>query len=78
MLRQRAKTRERTRSSSESTDPLDDVLERWQKPPTHDAEFWFEDGTVVLRAGTVAFRVYEGLLARDTVLKSVSRPPLIT
>ncbi|KAH9932286.1 uncharacterized protein B0H18DRAFT_52660 [Fomitopsis serialis] len=55
MLQQRAKTREQTGRISESPDPLDAVLEHRQEPPTHDVEFWFEDGTVVLRAGTVAF-----------------------
>ncbi len=28
-----------------------------------DEEFWFEDGTVILHAGDVEFRVYGGLLA---------------
>ena len=29
-------------------------------------ELWFEDGTVVLRAGGVVFRVYSGILARHS------------
>lgn len=37
-----------------------------QKPPKHDDEFWFEDGTIILITDNVAFRVYEGLLSRDS------------
>ncbi|KAH9932285.1 uncharacterized protein B0H18DRAFT_987417 [Fomitopsis serialis] len=54
------------------TDPFDDRGHRLgsseceQKPPLRDDEFWFKDGTIVLIAGNVAFRVYEGLLARDS------------
>ena len=32
----------------------------------HDDEFWLEDGSVVLIAGDVAFRVYRGLLASQS------------
>lgn len=40
-----------------------------QKPPKHDDEFWFEDGTIILITDNVAFRVYEGLLSRDVLQK---------
>ncbi|KAH9835470.1 uncharacterized protein C8Q71DRAFT_766019 [Rhodofomes roseus] len=43
-----------------------DSEEREQKPPIHDEEFWFTDGSAVVVAGDVAFRVYEGLLTRDS------------
>ncbi|RDX49009.1 hypothetical protein OH76DRAFT_1351312 [Lentinus brumalis] len=33
---------------------------------TRDAEFWLEDGTVILVAGDVEFRVYSGLLAKHS------------
>ena len=32
--------------------------------PKKDDELWYEDGTVVIIAGDVAFRLYKGVLAR--------------
>ena len=44
-----------------------------------DAEFWFEDGTVVLVAGGVEFKVYRGILSdRSPVFEdmfSFPQPP---
>ena len=44
-----------------------------------DAEFWFEDGSVVLVAGGIAFKVYRGVLSdRSPVFKdmfSLPQPP---
>ncbi|KAI0640920.1 hypothetical protein C8Q79DRAFT_920597 [Trametes meyenii] len=34
--------------------------------PSQDEEFWFEDGTVVLVAGDVQFKVYKGILAEHS------------
>lgn len=43
---------------------LDDMI--------RDAEFWMEDGSVVLAAGRVAFRVYKGLLgAQSPIFKQL-------
>ena len=33
---------------------------------TRDEEFWFEDGSIVLVATKVAFKVYKGLLASQS------------
>ncbi|KAH9830790.1 uncharacterized protein C8Q71DRAFT_784579 [Rhodofomes roseus] len=43
-----------------------DSEEREQKPPIHNEEFWFADGSAVVVAGDATFRVYEGLLIRDS------------
>ena len=41
-----------------------------------DQEFWFEDGTIVLVAKDVQFRVYEGLLAdHSPVLRDLFAKP---
>ena len=41
-------------------------------PLKKDEEFWFEDGTVILHAGDVEFRVYGGLLeSHSTVFKEL-------
>ncbi|KAI0720786.1 hypothetical protein C8T65DRAFT_705656 [Cerioporus squamosus] len=34
--------------------------------PEHDEEFWMEDGNLVLLASKVAFKVYRGLLAKQS------------
>ncbi|KAH9939428.1 hypothetical protein B0H21DRAFT_698423 [Amylocystis lapponica] len=34
----------------------------------HHEELWFEDGSVILVAGNVGFRVYAGILSRDSVV----------
>ncbi len=47
-------------------------------PPelTRDAEFWLNDGTVILVADDVEFRVYSGLLANHSpVLKELFSQP---
>lgn len=33
---------------------------------TQDAEFWFEDGTIILIAQNIEFRVYKGPLIRHS------------
>ncbi|KAI9061883.1 hypothetical protein FKP32DRAFT_1604601 [Trametes sanguinea] len=35
-------------------------------PPTRDAEYWFEDGNIILVAQHVSFKVYKGLLAEHS------------
>ena len=35
---------------------------------TRDSDFWFEDGNIILVAGSVAFRVYKGLLAEHSTV----------
>ncbi|PIL26267.1 hypothetical protein GSI_12023 [Ganoderma sinense ZZ0214-1] len=40
-----------------------DVVHDKPRAPQHDPEFWFSDGTVILVAQAVEFRVYRGLLA---------------
>ncbi|EPT05723.1 hypothetical protein FOMPIDRAFT_1111153, partial [Fomitopsis schrenkii] len=37
-----------------------------QRPPKHDDEVWFKDGTIILIITSVAFRVYEGILCRES------------
>lgn len=36
----------------------------------HDKEFWYPDGSVVLVAGTTAFRVYQGILTAESTIFS--------
>ncbi|KAJ7162447.1 hypothetical protein C8R46DRAFT_1000449 [Mycena filopes] len=47
--------------------------------PIRSADFWFDDGTIVLQAGPTIYRVYRGLLAsRSTVFHdtfSIPQPP---
>ena len=44
--------------------------------PNQDGEFWFEDGTVILVARDVEFRVYGGLLAdHSPVLRNLFARP---
>ena len=38
---------------------------RERKP---DEEFWFEDGTIILIAGNIEFRVYKGFLANRSLV----------
>ena len=47
--------RKRQRTSDKAARPLE-----------RDAEFWFEDGTVILIASNVEFRVYRGLLSKHS------------
>ncbi|KAJ2971107.1 hypothetical protein NUW54_g12579 [Trametes sanguinea] len=37
-------------------------------PPTRDAEYWFEDGNIILVAQNVSFKVYKGLLAEHSAV----------
>ncbi|OBZ69624.1 Molybdenum cofactor sulfurase [Grifola frondosa] len=37
-----------------------------EEEPERDMEFWYEDGSIVLIAGNVAFRVYQGLLSEQS------------
>ena len=46
-----------------TTEPQDDGA---GPVPRRDAEFWFSDGTVILIAKDVEFRVYGGLLAEHS------------
>ena len=41
-----------------SPDPVEDIA--------HDEEFWFDDGSIILIAGSIAFKVYKGLLAAQS------------
>lgn len=53
-----------------ATDPL---------PIQRDEEFWYDDGTIILVAGGIEFRVYKGILAEhSTVFRdmfSFPQPP---
>ena len=55
-------------TSDSNMQDVETKLDHWKK----DEEFWFGDGTVILVAGDVEFRVYAGLLsARSPVLKVI-------
>ena len=36
--------------------------------PKRDRQYWLEDGNIVLLAGQTAFRIYKGLLARQSTV----------
>ncbi|KAI0700393.1 hypothetical protein C8T65DRAFT_697345 [Cerioporus squamosus] len=63
-------TRKRARIDSE-TEPVEEPVDSGATAATaatasgthRDEHFWFEDGTVILVAGDVEFRVYKGILA---------------
>ncbi|OSD03866.1 hypothetical protein PYCCODRAFT_1365143 [Trametes coccinea BRFM310] len=65
-------TRKRTRASSSAVaqDGQDDVVvadaDGAQQPLVRDAEFWYDDGTIILIARDVEFRVYKGILAEHS------------
>ena len=51
---------------------MDSAQTAWQK----DEEFWYEDGTIILIAREIEFRVYKGLLAeRSPVFKDMFSIP---
>ena len=58
---QNAPTRKRARTSSTSADPQPESLKR-------DEEFWYEDGTIILIAADVEFRVYRGPLEKHSAV----------
>ncbi|KAH9922090.1 uncharacterized protein B0H18DRAFT_879687 [Fomitopsis serialis] len=68
-----SETRKRTRTESEAG-PIGEAGTK------RDEEFWFKDGNVVLQAGGVAFRVYQGSLSLNSEvfagLFSVPQPTL--
>ena len=47
-------------SVSKTTAQPSSIAPPWRE---RDEEFWFEDGTVILVAGGIEFRIYSGLLA---------------
>ena len=53
-------------SSSESSDSPTTIKPRFKQ----HAEFWFDDGNIVLVARRVAFRIYRGLLASQSTVFS--------
>ncbi|KAJ3512106.1 hypothetical protein NMY22_g15434 [Coprinellus aureogranulatus] len=71
----------RRRTGSVSGAACLQMQEQEEKPlvgPTRSTEFWFEDGSIVLQAGNVQFKVYRELLARRSpILASLfQQPPL--
>ncbi|KAL5531811.1 hypothetical protein ACEPAF_5374 [Sanghuangporus sanghuang] len=46
----------------------------YSKPPLHSLRFWFEDGTVVIRVQNTLYKLYKGILTRqsDYFLKNIS------
>ena len=50
-------------AASDTITQADHVDNENEGSRTRDTEFWFDDGTVILVAGDVVFRVYKGLLA---------------
>ena len=59
----RSRKRPRTRSTA-NADPSPIPLEDLE----HHEEFWLEDGNIVLIAQNVGFRVYKGLLTKQSVV----------
>lgn len=68
-------TRKRARTEASESSFVGNDL-----PRQHDKEFWYTDGTVILIAGNVEFRIYKGILAEHSpVFKdmfSMPQPPL--
>ncbi|KAI0742434.1 hypothetical protein C8Q80DRAFT_1188366 [Daedaleopsis nitida] len=53
-----------------------EALDDSQKVLKRDADFWFDDGTVILIAWDVEFRVYSGLLtSQSSVFKDLLAQP---
>ncbi|KAL1938142.1 hypothetical protein VTO73DRAFT_11971 [Trametes versicolor] len=67
-------TRKRARTDAGEDDPIAN-----DPPRQRDEEFWYEDGTIILIAGNVEFRIYKGILAEHSpVFKdmfSLPQPP---
>ncbi|TBU23770.1 hypothetical protein BD311DRAFT_810469 [Dichomitus squalens] len=67
-----ARPPKRTRAEVENESDLDSVSQRQgnedsaQSGVKRDEEFWFHDGSVVIRAGETAFRLFKGLLAAQS------------
>ncbi|TBU39732.1 hypothetical protein BD309DRAFT_969065 [Dichomitus squalens] len=57
-----------TRAADTSSPPSGDAASDSPQEPTpkRDEEYWLEDGNIVLIAGETAFRVYRGLLSRQS------------
>ncbi|KAI0753759.1 hypothetical protein C8Q74DRAFT_1373699 [Fomes fomentarius] len=77
--RPQKRARSETVTSSQVTEVAIDASVVLPSNATHDEEFWFQDGNVVLLASdTVAFRVYSGLLASQSpVLRNMLSSPAI-
>ena len=45
---------------------VDNAPESPQGPPERHEEFWLVDGNIVLVAGNIAFRIYQGLLVTQS------------
>ncbi|KAH9922100.1 uncharacterized protein B0H18DRAFT_1212765 [Fomitopsis serialis] len=58
-------TLEHSLSGSRNTENAADHMSVEQEA-TRDEQFWFRDGNVVLQAGGVAFRVYQGTLSQNS------------
>ena len=68
---------------------IDEADHRLKRPRTfnsgddtlRDKTFWYDDGTTILIAGNVEFRIYRGLLARYSPvfrdMLSIPQPPTI-
>ncbi|OJT09463.1 hypothetical protein TRAPUB_14066 [Trametes pubescens] len=68
-------TRQSTAEGSE-----DPVQDNSGSARTRDEEFWYDDGTIILVAGNVEFRVYKGILAENSSvfrdMFSLPQPPI--
>ncbi|KAI0640933.1 hypothetical protein C8Q79DRAFT_1014771 [Trametes meyenii] len=58
----------RRKDDDDSVSTVEAVSEQQDVAPQfeHDKEFWLEDGTIILVAGNFAFRVYQGLLTKQS------------
>ncbi|TBU55386.1 hypothetical protein BD310DRAFT_950840 [Dichomitus squalens] len=56
------------RAADTSSPPSGDAASNSPQEPTskRDSEYWLEDGNIVLTAGQTAFRLYKGLLSRQS------------
>lgn len=67
-------TRKRARTDASETRSVANDPSR-----QHDEEFWYDDGTIILIAGNVEFRVYKGILAEHSPvfsdMFSLPQPP---
>ncbi|EIW56917.1 uncharacterized protein TRAVEDRAFT_128370 [Trametes versicolor FP-101664 SS1] len=59
----------------------DDPQDNSASARTRDEEFWYDDGTIILVAGNVEFRVYKGILAENSSvfrdMFSLPQPPIL-
>lgn len=47
---------------------MEELLDPLSTLPMHNTKLWFSDGNIILRAGGTLFKVYRGILCRESRL----------